>query len=197
MNEGNLVAQLVGKFDGSLSDTRFSTPAQGLAVYCTLLFVKDFPCSVATFSPPGNGRAVIPSVSAPLYLLESHGDPYGCDVDVAKAQDSVAPEDDASSAAPAVPATASLGDGVADDDCGGVPAAVPAALHSSADVAASPSSWQAVNPSPGRDTPDDARGGGVAPQPRSRGSSERHGMPYAGNILVVSRGQCTFEQKVR
>ena len=51
---------------------------QGLTVYCTLyLAEKGYPCSVATFSPQGEGTAIIPPLLAPVQLLETLGSPPG------------------------------------------------------------------------------------------------------------------------
>eukprot|EP00904_Undaria_pinnatifida_P012934 jgi/Undpi1/8771/HiC_scaffold_25.g11233.m1 len=51
---------------------------EGLTVYCTLyLAEKGYPCSVATFSPQGEGTAIIPPLLAPVQLLETLGSPPG------------------------------------------------------------------------------------------------------------------------
>ncbi|CAM9806897.1 unnamed protein product, partial [Discosporangium mesarthrocarpum] len=48
----------------------------GLSVYCTVTLVRDFPCSVALFSPPGSGAAM-PATVAP-FVLPPLSNPLGC-----------------------------------------------------------------------------------------------------------------------
>lgn len=43
-------------------------------MYCTFFLAeKKYPCSVATFSPPGKGAAILPPLVAPVLLLETLG----------------------------------------------------------------------------------------------------------------------------
>ncbi|CAM9739383.1 unnamed protein product [Scytosiphon promiscuus] len=91
---------------GLLSRTTVLVTREGLAVYCEVSVANSsrsssndagsshsqsdrYPCSLATFSAPGNGRAVIPPVSAPLLPVETHtpaddgrgGVSFGCVLD--------------------------------------------------------------------------------------------------------------------
>lgn len=179
--------------------------AQGLAVYCTVSVVDtDYPCSLSTFSAPGNGRAVTPPVYAPLHAVESRGlsggeISFGCNLDhdpaavppglgVGDFEDALFSADAAAS--PTV--TESDADVVGSDDAASDALAAAAADADVSDLGyfAAGVLWlrhrlqqrrrrrpKATNPVVSQ------YGGSVA--------------GYAGGILLVSRGECTFEQKVR
>ncbi len=151
--------------------------SKGLTVYCAVSVAgADYPCSLSTFSAPGNGRAVIAPISAPLHFVES----------------------------PELPGGISLGcghnDGSAAAGVGGIGAhggpATGAASATTAELA-QPKGWRrwlhrvrklsAVitgRPPHSPSAPDIGRA--AAPG--------RHSA--SGSIFVVSRGKCTFEEKV-
>jgi len=154
-------------------------PLQGLTVYCAVSVAgADYPCSLSTFSAPGNGRAVIAPISAPLHLVESPGLPGkispGCG------------QNDASAAA----ATAG-GIGAHDDPSTG-------ATSATAAEPAQSTGWrrwlrrvrklsEAITARHPRSASDPIFGRAAA--------AGRHGTS-SGSIFVVSRGECTFEEKV-
>ena len=143
---------------------------QGLTVYCAVSVTGiNYPCSLATFSPPGNGMVIIPPVSAPLRLVEdvgsSDGISLGCHL-------GTEPADASADCTTAANAGGGDGDGGAVSESAGA------------------DGWrrwlQRVTSQ--RTEAHDADSAGAA-------GSARTGR-YAGSILIVSRGECTFEQKV-
>ncbi|CAM9934739.1 unnamed protein product, partial [Ectocarpus fasciculatus] len=170
----------------------FIVTKEGLAVHCLVSVVADtdgsnnssngsssssssdnsrhYSCSLSTFSAPGNGMAIIPPVSAPLVVVE--------------------PND-------------------------GVSGGISLGCHLDASVGAEPAASGGAGTEPGVDD-----GGGASPRnfrdrfwgwlqrprgsapstPASNGakaSSDSGGGKYSGTIMVVLRGECTFEHKAR
>lgn len=183
--------------------------SQGLTIYCSLTLLKNYPCSVATFSPAGSGLVIIPPVYAPLHLLENTGTPsdsFGCHLPF----DLNGNRDDGSSkrahAAPEDTARASWGEhlasstrnnkghsrasaspGISMEDFDNIRLQgrpVKAKGSRRAETTALPEGGERVG------LGDDGGRG-------KRSSGGSGGRLYSGKILVVSRGQCTFEHKVR
>lgn len=154
--------------------------SQGLTVYCTVSVAgADYPCSLSTFSAPGNGRAVIAPISAPLYLVASPELPgelsRGCGLDDAAAatgKGATGVHGDSSSAAAAASATTTE----PTQPKGWRRWLRKVRKLSGTIIARFPSSLSA--PAIGRPAP-----------------TGRHGTA-SGSIIVVSRGECTFEEKV-
>lgn len=141
-------------------------------MYCAVSVAgADYPCSLSTFSAPGNGRAVIAPISAALHLVEN----------------------------PELPGKISLGcglnDGSAAAGAGGIDAhGSPATGAGSVTTAklAQPKGWwrwlhrvrKLLEVITGR-----------RPRRASAPAVGRDGSA-SGSIFVVSRGECTFEEKV-
>ena len=150
---------------------------QGLTVYCAVSLLKTYSCSVATFSPPGVGLVILPPIDAPLQLVEtfypgSCGDVSGC-----------SPPHEETLAAAEPNADILLGEKSVRSSQGqygreGIPGgggALSPAMGVSEGAEAVPIGGDATGATEG------GKGGGGV---------------YAGKILVVARGDCTFEQKV-
>ncbi|CAM9853566.1 unnamed protein product [Ascophyllum nodosum] len=151
---------------------------QGLTVYCAVSLLKTYSCSVATFSPPGVGLVILPPIDAPLQLVEtfypgSCGDVSGC-----------SPPHEETLAAAEPNADILLGEKSVRSSQGqygreGIPGgggALSPAMGVSEGAEAVPIGGDATGATEG------GKGGGGV---------------YAGKILVVARGDCTFEQKAR
>lgn len=127
--------------------------AKGLTVYCAVSVANiNYPCSLATFSPPGDGMAVVPPIFAPLRLVESPGPSGGISLGCHLEEDA----GDSSGA----------GGGAGSERAG-------------------KGGWRRwmrrLRARPA---------GAIGRESSGAGS-------YAGSVLLVSRGECTFEQKVR
>lgn len=157
---------------------------QGLAVHCLVSVVADtdgsynssssdndrhYSCSLSTFSAPGNGMAVIPPVSAPLVIVKP-------DDGVSRGISLGCHLDASVGADPAASGGAGTEPGV-DDGAGASPRSFRDRLRG----------WLQQHRGPAPST---------LASNRARTSSDSGGGRYSGTIMVVLRGECTFEHKV-